>query len=548
LAQALRAVFASLALVAPLAAQVTPRDVDLTALTAAAETRKAAITVVEVMKSAAGAPVNAMLVGIAGQVPVAARPRLLVVAGLEPDHAGGILVAARLASDIVELAAGDEKLRAVLERCSVEIIPCLAVDGVAAAQASGLVQPARTDTRPVDDDRDGVADEDGAEDLNGDGVVTEMRVKDPLGEWRVSEDDPRLMVRADRAKGEVGSWRLEPEGVDDDGDGRINEDPKGGVDFDRNFPHGWKEFDRRTGTSPCSEVETRALVDHVLATRNVAAVLVLGHRDSLVETPPAMKAANPAPDGLETEDRPLFEAVSEKFRKRTGFERKSEDKPDGAFHQWAYFQQGLPAFAAKVFEPPKPPQPASLPSGKKAESDDAKRLVDSDTRLGGKGFVDWKPFQHPVLGAVEIGGFVPLADVNPTAERVPEISRAFAQFVFDLLEMLPRATLQDVSARPLGGGLHEITAVVRNEGRFPTVLRIGTRTRAVLPSRIVVDLPVEAFELGERRTLLEPLGAAGQGRKLRWIVRAGAGTTAPVRLWTEKAGEAAADVTFTEPK
>src|SRR5262249_14981081 len=159
-----------------------------------------------------------------------------------------------------------------------------------------------------------------------------------------------------------------------------------------------------------------------------------------------------------------FEAVSEMYRKRTGFEKKVEDKADGAFHQWAYFQFGVPAFAAKVFERPAQPQATSLPTGKKAESDDAKRLLDSDVRLGGKRLVAWTPYKHATLGDVEIGGFVPLADVNPTEDRIPDLTRRHAQFVFDLLGMLPVASLKNVETKPLGAGLHEITAVVRNEG------------------------------------------------------------------------------------
>ena len=104
------------------------------------------------------------------------RPRLLVVAGLNPDHAGGILVASRLATELLDLAAGDEKLRALLARHAVEIIPCLAVDAVAAAHGSRFLAPTRTNLRPVDDDRDGEVDEDGPEDLDGDGVITQMRV------------------------------------------------------------------------------------------------------------------------------------------------------------------------------------------------------------------------------------------------------------------------------------------------------------------------------------------------------------------------------------
>jgi hypothetical protein len=48
--------------------------------------------------------------------------------------------------------------------------------------------------------------------------------------------------------------------------------------------------------------------------------------------------------------------------------------------------------------------------------------------------------------------------------------------------------------------------------------------------------------------MLEPLGSSGQGRKLRWIVRAKAGSTATLSLWTEKAGEASATVTFGDAK
>ena len=47
---------------------------------------------------------------------------------------------------------------------------------------------ARTGSTPIDNDRDGVADEDDCEDLNGDGVVTLMRIKDPLGRYKAHPD------------------------------------------------------------------------------------------------------------------------------------------------------------------------------------------------------------------------------------------------------------------------------------------------------------------------------------------------------------------------
>ena len=37
--------------------------------------------------------------------------------------------------------------------------------------------------------------------------------------------------------------------------------------------------------------------------------------------------------------------------------------------------------------------------------DDLKLLKWSDEALGGRGYVDWYPFEHPQLGKVELGGW-----------------------------------------------------------------------------------------------------------------------------------------------
>jgi hypothetical protein len=81
----------------------------------------------------------------------------------------------------------------------------------------------RTGWVPVDDDHDGLFDEDPAEDLDGDGSITTMRKRDPNGNMKTSPDDPRVMVPV--KPGEKGEWiMLGEEGIDNDGDGSINED------------------------------------------------------------------------------------------------------------------------------------------------------------------------------------------------------------------------------------------------------------------------------------------------------------------------------------
>ena len=61
--------------------------------------------------------------------------------------------------------------------------------------------------------------------------------------------------------------------------------------------------------------------------------------------------------------------------------------------------------------------------------DDLKLLKWSDEALGGKGYVDWYPFEHPQLGPVELGGWDAFYAFSQSAARVPrtrarEASRA----------------------------------------------------------------------------------------------------------------------------
>jgi hypothetical protein len=140
--------------------------------------------------------------------------------------------------------------------------------------------------RKVNDDSDDQVDEDGPEDLNGDGVITQMRVKDPAGEWIAVEADPRLMRRADPAKGEKGVYKLYTEGIDNDGDGEYNEDGPGGVNVGITFPHLFKPFTPTAGLWPGSEEETLGILRFVFDHPEIAMTMTLGATNMCL-VPPA---------------------------------------------------------------------------------------------------------------------------------------------------------------------------------------------------------------------------------------------------------------------
>jgi hypothetical protein len=235
-------------------------------------------------------------VGNSGGTPLTDRPAVLVVANLEADH----LVGSHLALEMVLYLAEnsqEEAIRELLDSQVVYVFPRLNPDG-AEAMFARVKWDRKTNAFPFDDDNDGRTDEDGPEDLNGDGYITVMRVADPAGAFMVDPDEPRLMKRADPTKGETGGYTLYWEGNDTDNDGFFNEDGPGGVDLNRNFQHAYPYWQAGSGLHMVSEIESRALMDFVLAHGNIGAILSFGHSDNLV-TPPDSRGGLASPSILE---------------------------------------------------------------------------------------------------------------------------------------------------------------------------------------------------------------------------------------------------------
>ena len=283
--------------VGPAAAQAPPAYHNYAALTSAlqalAGAHKPAARLGSIGKSRGGRDIWAVEIASPGGVPPAKRPALLVAAGFEGDHLVGSEIALAVARYLLENADTDAAVKERLASSTIYIVPRVNPDG-----AENFFAPVKTGRRtnatPRDDDNDGRVDEDGPEDLNGDGFITVMRVRAPGGEYMTDPDEPRLMKRADPKKGESGAFRLFTEGVDNDGDGFINEDPSGGVDINRNFTHEYPYNKPDAGPHMVSEAESRALMDWVLAHRNIAAVLTFGQSDNLIVPPTSAGRLGPA--------------------------------------------------------------------------------------------------------------------------------------------------------------------------------------------------------------------------------------------------------------
>lgn len=217
-------------------------------------------------------------------VPVDERPGMFIGANFEGDHLIGSQISLAVINYLLNNYASDEAVKKSINEHVYYIIPRMNPDG-AEKMFAAVKTGSKLNTSPYDGDNDARMDEDGPEDLNKDGLITMMRVKDENGIYTINKDDPRLMKKADPSKGESGDYSVYREGIDNDKDGFINEDPAGGVDINRNFMHEYPYYQDDAGHYMVSEKETIALMAWIIKHRNIAIMLNFGESDNLIVSP-----------------------------------------------------------------------------------------------------------------------------------------------------------------------------------------------------------------------------------------------------------------------
>ena len=478
------------------------------------------------------------------------RPAMLVVAGIEGDDLIGSRVAASWIESLIEKYEQHADITNLLNTTTLYVVPRLNPD--AAEDFFGPVQVERTvNGRPFDDDHDGLLDEDGPEDLNADGSVTWMRVRDPRGEYALDPIDERLLVKADPAEREAGAWRYLPEGIDSDHDGKWNEDGPGGVNLNRNFPCRYAYFASDAGLHPVSENETRALADFVVDHANIGIVLTYGAADNLLKSP---KGAEPPGrrkplTEIDEKDVDYYRVAGELFRETFGLDKDLEGQTfPGTFSDWMYFHRGRFSVAARPWnldveielaednedqETAEPNETSDRDTAEQGPDEEESEKEDEDERNEKQrqrlawfdahcpdAFLAWQPFEHPDFPGqkVEIGGYRPFALTNPPRDRVADVVARQSEFLTALAQKLPRIGLAGTEVKHLGNSVFEVTLSVENKGFLPTVLSHGVRTGAVHPTRVTLGIHDDRILSGRRITYLPPIAGSGATARARYVL------------------------------
>lgn len=475
------------------------------------------------------------------------KPALYVDANTHGNEIQGSEICLYLAHSLLTQYSSDPIIKDLVDRFVFYIAPCVNPDGREAFMTRpNSPHSSRWNRRPKDDDGDGRFDEDDFDDLDGDGNIVLMRIRDPLGRWK-SGSDPRIMVPC--GADEVGEFRvLGWEGIDNDGDGKFNEDGVGGVDLNRNFPSDWVPENRQFGAGefPLSEPETRATLDFILARPHIAAIQSFHNAGDMILRPPGAEDDRRVPG----EDLALYDALGRRGERTLPGYRYLQTFKDlyrvhGAFLDWGYMRWGVYTFTNELWSFPQD-------FDKDGRVTEEERLKWNDEMLSGRGFKNWAPLEHPQLGKIELGGWTKMSLRIPPAWQLEDLCYRNSRFVLYHASVMPRLSARKLSARriPEAPDLTRVEVELLNEGFMATSTARAQATGAARPDIATIrGEGLEILSASSRRELegldsAEPPGRpqrvvigriTGQGRVIvSWIVR-GAGE-ALVELRSEKGG------------
>ncbi|MEL6560899.1 MAG: M14 family metallopeptidase [Bacteroidota bacterium] len=319
---------------------------------------------------------------------------------------------------------------------------------------------------PLDDDLDGFFDEDGFDDLDGDGSVTSMRRKSALGNYIVDPQDPRKMI-AVGPDDVVTTQRYEllgGEGIDNDGDGRVNEDRKGYYDPNRDWGWNWQPdyIQRGAYKYPFSVPENRAVADFIKAHPNVAGAQSYHNSGGMILRGPG---AREDVDTYNRADVRVYDAIGKKGAKLIPGYRYLVVYKDlysvfGGELDWFYGGRGIYTFTNEIF--------TSFAYYKNKERNRNQRYDFDKELIFGDAFTDWKEYDHPTYGLIEIGGFKKNFGRNTPGFLLEEECHRNMAFTLYHAWHMPKLSISDVTEKSIGNGLTEITATIRNERLIPT--------------------------------------------------------------------------------
>ena len=397
-------------------------------------------------------------------------------------HAGeitGNVVAMHMMDYLLTNYDSNSTCKKILDEYTVYVIPRITMDGseVYLTSAYGLRSA----------DRDYNVQDSGIKqfDLDDDGVIRSMRIKNKHGAWKKDVLNENLMVEREPDDIDGEFYDVFVEGIMDNYNGvnLYQKKAEWGLDFNRNYPYGWYNEVRQSGAGyyPLSNPENKAVVDFVLKHPNIGAVLTMHTSGGVLLYPPGTKHEK---DGDPT-DMKIYKTIGKMATKELDypciniFDNFNKDQvffPSGAFDDWCYQDQGIFAYTMELWDLNKHiGKPVDWFNKEEPTIEDMMDTYNKMIKFSEENDLDafkpWTKIDHPQFGEVEIGGFNHkfLLQNCPCKFLKEEVEKA-TKFSLRYLLALPKLNIEDTIVTKLADNMYKVEAVIANDGYMPTYL------------------------------------------------------------------------------
>ena len=419
-------------------------------------------------KSAEGRDLYLLTVTHSKRGEASAKPAMYIDGNIHSNEIQGSEAALYTAWYLAESYGKIDWITDLLDRKTFYIVPTINPDARDYFLHEGNTPHSpRSGMLPRDDDGDGEFDEDPPDDLDGDGHIVMMRRRNPNGRWKTDPDDPRRMIRA--KPDEKGDYDLLGyEGIDNDGDGRVNEDGPGYYDPNRNWAWNWQPSYIQHGADfyPFSIPENRAVADFVIAHPNIGGAQSYHNAGGMI-----LRGPGQAEDSVYTaEDARVYDVIGKRGEEMLpGYKYmvlyKDLYSVYGGELDWFYGARGIFTFTNELW--------TSFDYNRREQGNgwfgtEQEIYRFDELLLFREGIVPWKKFEHPQFGEIELGGVKKSWTRTAPSFMIEEMCHRNMAFTLFHAHHLPQVRIDSVMVKPLSDGLWQVDAVLVNDRLIPT--------------------------------------------------------------------------------
>lgn len=459
------------------------------------------------------------------------KPAMCIHAGTHSEEGVGITCALNFIAYVLENPQ-------ILDEVTIYVLPNSNPDGTDRCVNEGL----RVRSNVLDEDipADNCVH---PRDLNGDGKILQMRWLDPMGNYKIMPECGDMLVPREVGDVEGPFYSVCIEGDIESYAGGSPESAYRGIDYNRQYAAGWMPL-RQSGDYAGQYIEPRTVMDFLISHPNIFANIDLhcGFPALLYEEP------------KNAEDGAILTRLSKLCEKMVGLPVTKESSygqaPGAAPTVFYGCHDGfcLSALGIISLAPELGGGHSSVGmtseemymtamSGFELSADTVAKMKVFQDKYGRKMAEPWTPYDHPVLGKVEIGGriFGNAYYINP--DDMIEVCTKMAPFMMEIAKMHPELKLGNLTCERMGGDIVRVRACAMNVGALSTKVMQGVD--GYNANKHKVRMTLEGGEIVSRQPVISKAQLKSMHRmEAEWFVKAKAGEKLTVTASNPKGGVA----------